>query len=297
MILDSEQRGQLAIQYVAETVAMVNTITDTLRLKLEYIQADADEAALRAEDSQLVYQLRTAKAAALEATKKSRAQRTVAHKLVQIAQEEVARHSEEIRDVVMAAVDADDNFTLHAIEDQIEQSNNALSLYHDVNEDVIRQYEERQARLLQLQQETETMSSHLTAITEEIERVKGPWAAELKELVSEISREFGKAFASIGCAGEVQIGEHVDFDQWSLKVFVKFREEEKLQILDSKRQSGGERSVSTIFYLMSLQGLAKAPFRVVDEINQGMDPRNERMMHSRMIHTACEANTSQYEYR
>lgn len=29
--------------------------------------------------------------------------------------------------------------------------------------------------------------------------------------------------------------------------------------------------------------MAQAPFRVVDEINQGMDPRNERLVHSRMV--------------
>lgn len=53
--------------------------------------------------------------------------------------------------------------------------------------------------------------------------------------------------------------------------------------LDSQRQSGGERAVSTVFYLMSLQSLTRSPFRVVDEINQGMDPRNERLVHSRMV--------------
>lgn len=73
-----------------------------------------------------------------------------------------------------------------------------------------------------------------------------------------------------------------------------YRENETLQLLDSKRQSGGERSVSTIFYLMSLQSLARAPFRVVDEINQGMDPRNERMVHARMVDIACKEHTSQY---
>jgi chromosome segregation ATPase len=52
--------------------------------------------------------------------------------------------------------------------------------------------------------------------------------------------------------------------------------------------------VSTIFYLMALQSLARAPFRVVDEINQGMDPRNERMVHSRMVDIACQEHTSQY---
>lgn len=42
------------------------------------------------------------------------------------------------------------------------------------------------------------------------------------------------------------------------------------------------------------------PFRVVDEINQGMHPRNERMVrsrmivHSRMVDIACAKHTSQY---
>lgn len=40
---------------------------------------------------------------------------------------------------------------------------------------------------------------------------------------------------------------------------------------------------------MALQSLARAPFRVVDEINQGMDPRNERLIHSRMVDIACAA--------
>lgn len=45
---------------------------------------------------------------------------------------------------------------------------------------------------------------------------------------------------------------------------------------------------------MALQALARAPFRVVDEINQGMDPRNERMVHERMVEIACKEHTSQY---
>lgn len=36
------------------------------------------------------------------------------------------------------------------------------------------------------------------------------------------------------------------------------------------RQSGGERSVSTMLYLVALTGVTVTPFRVVDEINQGM---------------------------
>jgi structural maintenance of chromosomes protein 5 len=77
-------------------------------------------------------------------------------------------------------------------------------------------------------------------------------------------------------------------------LFLLPSENEALQQLNAHRQSGGERAVSTIFYLMALQSMAQAPFRVVDEINQGMDPRNERMVHERMVEIACREHTSQY---
>ncbi len=43
---------------------------------------------------------------------------------------------------------------------------------------------------------------------------------------------------------------------------------------------------------MSLQTLTRSPFRVVDEINQGMDPRNERLVHKRMVAIACGADAA-----
>ncbi len=51
---------------------------------------------------------------------------------------------------------------------------------------------------------------------------------------------------------------------------MKFREDEDLHVLNEQRQSGGERSVSTMMYLVALTGVTVTPFRVVDEINQGM---------------------------
>lgn len=39
--------------------------------------------------------------------------------------------------------------------------------------------------------------------------------------------------------------------------------------------------MSTILYLIALQDVTVTPFRVVDEINQGMDPINERKVGNR----------------
>ena len=93
--------------------------------------------------------------------------------------------------------------------------------------------------------------------------------------------------AGIGCAGELQLTPHDDYEKWAITILVKFRDTEQLQQLTAHRQSGGvcrslaiskrgllltsimqERSLTTILYLMSMTECARAPFSLVDEINQ-----------------------------
>ena len=59
-----------------------------------------------------------------------------------------------------------------------------------------------------------------------------------------------------------------NYEKYGVEIKVKFRAKDSLQVLTQFHQSGGEKSVSTILYLMSLQELTRCPFRVVDEINQ-----------------------------
>ena len=66
-----------------------------------------------------------------------------------------------------------------------------------------------------------------------------------------------------------------------------------LQVLSPERHSGGEKSVATIMYLLSLQGITNTPFRVVDEINQGMDQTNERKVFQAMVDASKTKVTSQ----
>lgn len=54
-----------------------------------------------------------------------------------------------------------------------------------------------------------------------------------------------------------------------------------------------ERSVATMLYLISLQELTPCPFRLVDEINQGMDPHNERMIFEVVAECACKDGVPQ----
>lgn len=42
-----------------------------------------------------------------------------------------------------------------------------------------------------------------------------------------------------------------------------------------------------------MQGVTVTPFRVVDEINQGMDPINERKIFTQLVRAACRPGTPQ----
>jgi len=184
--------------------------------------------------------------------------------------------------------------SLEELDTEVEMIQNRLSLLHEGNPDAIREFERRAKEIEALQKTIQDNHEKLEKLVVAIQELKNKWEPALDIVVDRISSAFSESFDKIGCAGEVKVNKAEDFEKWEIQIMVKFRETENLQLLTNQRQSGGERAVSTVFYLMALQSLAQAPFRVVDEINQGMDPRNERLVHHRMVHIACQAHTSQY---
>ena len=74
-----------------------------------------------------------------------------------------------------------------------------------------------------------------------------------------------KPKTGLGPTGEVRLDEggrnaasdedYHNFKEWGIEIKVKFREGSSLQVLSARVQSGGERSVSTIMYLMAMQEL------------------------------------------
>ncbi|KAK7756589.1 Structural maintenance of chromosomes protein 5 [Diatrype stigma] len=184
--------------------------------------------------------------------------------------------------------------TLEDIDGDIDAKNASLEVMHRVDPQVLRQFEKRARDIQDLGRRKEELTHKLESLSGQIEELMRVWVPQVDALVARINEAFSHNFEQISCAGEVGVHKDEDFEQWAIEIKVKFRENETLQQLNQHRQSGGERAVSTIFYLMALQSMAQAPFRVVDEINQGMDPRNERMVHERMVEIACREHTSQY---
>ncbi|XP_034551442.1 structural maintenance of chromosomes protein 5 [Notolabrus celidotus] len=186
--------------------------------------------------------------------------------------------------------------TLDDIDAMLNEEHSRAECFTGLSESVVDEYNRREQEIKNLEKELEEKSNNLNAYRQNIAEAKERWLNPLKQLVEQINAKFSDFFRQMQCAGEVDLHSEneEEYDKYGIRIRVKFHSSTQLHELTAHHQSGGERSVSTMLYLMALQELNRCPFRVVDEINQGMDPVNERRVFDIVVRTACKETTSQY---
>lgn len=186
--------------------------------------------------------------------------------------------------------------TLDEIDSMLNEEKARAECFTGLSDNVVEEYNRREQEIKNMEKELDEKTNALKTYRQNIAEAKERWLNPLKLLVEQINERFSDFFRSMQCAGEVDLHSENDeeYDKYGIRIRVKFRSSDQLHELTPHHQSGGERSVSTMLYLMALQELNRCPFRVVDEINQGMDPVNERRVFDIVVTTACGVNTSQY---
>ncbi|XP_030323655.1 structural maintenance of chromosomes protein 5 [Calypte anna] len=186
--------------------------------------------------------------------------------------------------------------TLEEIDAFLNEEKTRASCFTGLNASVVEEYNKQMQEIEELTEYLDVKKNELDKYKQNIAQVKEKWLNPLKKLTEQINEKFSNFFSSMQCAGEVDL--HVEneeeYDKYGIRIRVKFHSSTELHELTPYHQSGGEKSVSTMLYLMALQELNRCPFRVVDEINQGMDPVNERRVFEMVVETACKEGTSQY---
>uniref|UniRef100_A0A671SMZ9 Structural maintenance of chromosomes protein 5 n=1 Tax=Sinocyclocheilus anshuiensis TaxID=1608454 RepID=A0A671SMZ9_9TELE len=186
--------------------------------------------------------------------------------------------------------------TLDEIDAMLNEEKTRAECFTGLSDAVVEEYNRRELEIKNMEKELDDKTNALRTNRQNIAEAKERWLNPLKQLVDQINERFSDFFRSMQCAGEVDLHSEneEEYDKYSIRIRVKFLSSTQLHELTPHHQSGGERSVSTMLYLMALQELNRCPFRVVDEINQGMDPVNERRVFDIVVRTACGVNTSQY---
>ena len=182
----------------------------------------------------------------------------------------------------------------------IEECQTALEEAEDVvnsteaNDGVLEQYRRHQEAMMNAKQKLDTAQKGKSEQEKLINGKRRVWEESIEKFVVKVNLKFNEYMKEMNCTGEIKLNKAVEtnadgsekranFSNWGIEIWVAFRAQSKAQILSQQVHSGGERSVSTIMYLMALQDLMVSPFRCVDEINQGLDERNERLVFRRIV--------------
>ncbi|KAF0988729.1 hypothetical protein HZS_8014, partial [Henneguya salminicola] len=162
---------------------------------------------------------------------------------------------------------------------------NASSYSFDIN--IMEKYDE-------IQKQTSTLTTLVNDIEKLVEasenselNLKNRWLERIKDVIKLISENFQQFFSKMKCHGSIELVEDStgNYRNFALGLMVSYRPEEKPTLLNHNRHSGGEKAVATMLFLMAIQQLSSSPFKMIDEINQGMDPINERTVFEIMVNT------------
>lgn len=289
------KRAQTVVNMQAAYDEMIQVFTKKSEAQLTQIHCNSDAVAFETFFRDHMQKLRAAGETVSDLDERLKAKKAEASELLQRATETMETLEDDEKEEMQRL--GIDKWSPQQLQDEATRCRSEADLVIAPMAGVIDEYKAKQ-------QAADTLSAHLAEQKAQLEEVRSQsttiydqWRPRLDEIIKVISEKFSESFEGIGCGGEVQLNtanDSKDYAQWGIEILVKFRDSEEMKPLTGQRQSGGERSVSTIMYLMALQTMAKAPFRVVDEINQGMDPRNERCVHGQLVRTACDSNTSQY---
>lgn len=113
--------------------------------------------------------------------------------------------------------------TLSELEGEISALSARLEVMSEGDPGVLKQYQDRAKRIEKLEKMLEKVDAETEDLTQKITGIREKWEPELDNLVAKISEAFSYHFTKIGCAGEVEVDKAEQFENWSIKIRVRFR--------------------------------------------------------------------------
>lgn len=168
------------------------------------------------------------------------------------------------------------------LEKDIQVETNKM-MFINIDQNVLKEYEKKQKLFKDLTDKLNRIDNKESDSNTNINVYKERILSFYMPIVQKINKNFEKLFTKLNYEGKIELDSNCKFVKWKLNILVKFRSTDSFNQLNSYFQSGGERSISTILFILSLFDTSPVPFRLVDEINQGMDNYNERIIHRIII--------------
>jgi structural maintenance of chromosomes protein 5 len=158
----------------------------------------------------------------------------------------------------------------------------AEKIYNDYSGNI----EELKVKLSQLQENKKSMLIELGSR-------KDVWKKAMEDLVESVDPPFQAVLSAADASGFIKFEQADTIEDAGLDLYVGFRGGAPTT-LDPFTQSGGERSVALMAFILSLQARIVSPLRAMDEFDIHMDPMNREAMFKMILSQMKQREASQY---
>lgn len=162
-----------------------------------------------------------------------------------------------------------------------------------LSEDVEKMYSSYASMYEDLRGKAEQLARNRQEVITEVEKRLGRWRDVVSTFLHSLETRYNEILGEVGATGELKLNVGKNVEQAGLDILVGFKGAPPTR-LDSLTQSGGERSIALMAFLLTLQQHIASPFRAIDEFDVHLDPKNREVISRLIIASARELGETQY---
>jgi chromosome segregation ATPase len=162
-----------------------------------------------------------------------------------------------------------------------------------ISEDVEKMYSSYAKVFEDLQQKATQVANNRQEVLGELDKRLARWRDVLTQFLENSTARYNEILSVVGATGAIRLISSRDIEKCGIEILVGFKSN-KPTPLDAFTQSGGERSIAMMAFLLALQQHITSPFRAIDEFDVHMDPKNRELVTQLIITSSAGMKEGQY---
>jgi chromosome segregation protein len=162
-----------------------------------------------------------------------------------------------------------------------------------LSEDIEKMYSSYVGIVEELKSKAQAVAENKRAVLEELRARSAVWSQVLADFLEGLSKNYSGILTEVGGLGSIRLSDAQDIEKAGIELSVGFRGDSSTP-LDSLTQSGGERSIALMAFLLALQQHLRSRFRAIDEFDVHLDPKNREVISNLIVSSFRHSDGSQY---
>jgi structural maintenance of chromosomes protein 5 len=162
-----------------------------------------------------------------------------------------------------------------------------------LSEDVERMYSSYAKVYEDLKAKADEVALSRQEVMTELDKRLSRWRDVLSNFLEELTGRYAEILKAVSATGAIRLISARDIEKCGLEILVGYKGN-KPSALDAFTQSGGERSIAMMAFLLALQQHITSPFRAIDEFDVHMDPKNRESVTQLIMTNAAAMTEGQY---